>query len=152
MAPKRQAVVFFARMNSPTPLKISIVGDLSKARGHLEYSFNKAKQIQLVPELDESSLECLESFASRFSRFSEIAVSKYFRSLILQKDPGFRGSVIDLLNQAEKFAWIDSAASWRRIRELRNVAAHDYTSEDFLKLYKELIALTPHLLALSLAL
>lgn len=133
-------------------LKSMIVSDLAKARGHLEYSYLKVNKIKLVNALDEDSLESLESFGSRFSRFSEIAVSKYFRALILEKDPGYRGSVIDLLNQAEKYDWIESAEVWKRIRELRNVAAHDYTSEDFLKLYQELIDLTPHLLKLSLIL
>ncbi len=133
-------------------VKVTIVDDLGKARGHLEYSYQKAQKIKLVNPLTEESLEVLESFASRFSRFSEIAISKYFRSLILEKDPGFTGSIVDLLNCAEKFEWIRSAEKWKRVRELRNIAAHDYTTEDFLKLYREILDLTPHLLDLSLRL
>ena len=63
------------------------------------------------------------------------------------KDPSFRGSVIDLLNQAEKFAWITSAQTWTRIRELRNIAAHEYGIDDYMKLYQELMTLTPEILA-----
>jgi hypothetical protein len=65
----------------------------------------------------------------------------------LQLDPGFRGSFIDLLNLAEKNQLIASAKTWYRIRELRNVAAHEYEEDDLAKLYQELINLAPTILA-----
>lgn len=120
--------------------------DLLKAKGHLEYSYAKVRKIKLTDRMDEETLETLESFSSRFARFSDLAVSRYFRALSLEKDPAFRGSVIDLLNQAEKHGWIESAEKWKRIRELRNLAAHEYSSEDVLALYRELIGLTDELL------
>ncbi|MGZ3744779.1 MAG: hypothetical protein ACXWRA_13370, partial [Pseudobdellovibrionaceae bacterium] len=64
-------------------------------------------------------------------------------------DPAFRGSFMDLLNLSEKFGAIQSAAKWFRIRELRNVAAHDYAAEDFKALYQELLDLTPEILAVD---
>jgi hypothetical protein len=70
--------------------------------------------------------------------------------LILTKDPAFRGSVIDLLNQSEKFGWIEDANNWRRIRELRNIAAHEYTVDDLQDLYKELIELSPYILKVKI--
>ncbi len=48
---------------------------------------------------------------------------------------------------AEKYGWIPDAQTWRRIRELRNVAAHEYEAEDYKKLYQELIGLSSHLFA-----
>lgn len=128
-----------------TKLKQAVRVNLARARGHLDYSFRKVTGIPLSNELTEEQLEVLESFSSRFARYSDLIVSKYFRLLILEKDPAFRGSVIDTLNLAEKFGWIDNAVAWRRIRELRNVAAHDYEAEEYRKLYAELIALTPEL-------
>ena len=132
-------------------LKQKTESDLQRARQHLVYSFNKVSNITLSPMLSEEQLETLESFSSRFARFSDILISRYFRTLLLEKDPAFRGSVIDLINQAEKFSWIRSAVTWRRIRELRNVAAHEYTAEDYMKLYEELIRLTPELLSVIIA-
>ncbi len=134
------------------PLKEQSVQQLTKARKHLEYSFKKVSRLALNGPLTEEGLESLESFASRFARFSDIGIAKYFRSLALEKDPAFRGSVVDLLNQAEKYGWIESAATWIRIRELRNLAAHEYSPEDYRQLYEELIRLTPELLKLSLSL
>ncbi len=129
-------------------LKKQIEESVKKAQGHLSYSFNKIKTLKLeeIEGADEELLETLESFSSRFSRLSDIVISKYLRFLTYEADPGFRGTVIDTLNLAEKQGWIDSAKNWRRIRELRNVAAHEYTSEEYAKLYSELIGLAPILL------
>lgn len=131
-------------------IKNSIVKQLQKAKGHLEYSYRKVKAMRLANELTEEQLETLESFSSRFARFSDLIVSKYFRVLALEKDPAFRGSVIDLLNMAEKFGWVNDAKTWIRIRELRNVAANEYAIDDYKKLYAELIGLTPYLLNVPL--
>lgn len=127
--------------------KKAVVDSYLKARAHLEYSLAKVKAMKLDSPLGEQHLETLESFASRFARLSDILIAKYFRLLALEKDPAFRGSVVDLLNLAEKSGWIESAESWKRIRELRNIAAHDYQQEDVVSLYRELIDLAPALLA-----
>ncbi len=131
-------------------IKKVLVEDLKKLRKHLEYSYEKVAKISFDKEWREEELEVLESFSSRFSRFSDLIVSQYFRSLALEQDPGYRGAVIDQINLAEKNGWIDSAETWKRIRELRNIAAHEYEAEDYKKIYRELISLTPVLLKISL--
>jgi uncharacterized protein YutE (UPF0331/DUF86 family) len=129
-------------------LKNKIKQDLKKSQAHLDYSFAKVQKINLdeLSEQDNETLETLESFSSRFARFSDLVISRYLRFLATENDPAFRGTLIDLLHLAEKHGWIDSAQSWRRIRELRNIAAHEYSTEDYRKLYKELVQLCSHLL------
>ena len=131
-----------------TSLKEQIRKDLLAAIGHLEYSSNKIQKLNLLQKTswDEEELETLESFSSRFARVSDIFISKFLRFRILEEDPGFRGSLIDSLNFAEKINLIEDAKSWLRIRSLRNVAAHDYAASDLLQLFKELLSLTPTLL------
>mgnify|MGYP001562907376 CR=1 FL=1 len=126
-------------------LKIQIQTALKKSISHLQTSLLKVRKIDLdkAGELSEQDLEVLESFSSRFARSSDIAVSKYFRLLALEGDPGFRGTVIDLLNLAEKYSWISSAKTWQRIREIRNIAAHDYAEDELRLLYKEIVTLAP---------
>ncbi len=128
-------------------LRQKILEDLAGARKHLAYSHAKVVKIDLDAELGEEELETLESFSSRFARYSDLIVSKYLRFLAREKDPAFRGSVIDALNLGEKYGWISDKETWRRIRELRNVAAHEYEAEDYKELYKELLRLSDHLLA-----
>ncbi len=127
-------------------LKKKLIEDLRASRKHLEYSYRKARAIPLDGDLSEEFLEILESFSSRFARYSDLIVSRYLRLLAREKDPAFRGSVIDVINLGEKFGWIAEADVWRRIRELRNVAAHEYEAEDYRSLYRELLSLVPHLL------
>lgn len=64
-------------------------------------------------------------------------------------DPGFRGTLIDSLNLAEKHGLIADARKWRRIQELQNVASHDYASNDLKALFEEVKMLTPTILAIS---
>lgn len=131
-------------------LKKQIHLQLEKALGHLEYSYQKVQKMDLGKDLDEEALETLESFASRFARYSDLIVAKYFRLLAKEKDPAFNGSVIDLLNLAEKYNWIQSTENWKRIREIRNLAAHEYTLEDYTELYKEIFQLTPSLMEIDI--
>jgi len=124
--------------------------DLKNALSHLEYSHEKVGRLKLLDKSDwaEEELEVLESYSSRFARASDLFLSQYLRTLVLQKDPGFRGTFIDLLNLAEKSDLIDSAHFWFRIRALRNIAAHDYFSSNLRELYQELFSLTPRVLGI----
>lgn len=129
-------------------LSTKISEDLTKALGHLEYSFNKASGILKKSKLSEDDLEDLEGFGARFARASDIGVQKFLRFKVLEKDPGFRGGVIDVLNLSEKFGWIDSAMEWIRIRELRNVTAHEYSETEVRVLYSEILRLSSTVLRL----
>ncbi len=121
--------------------------DVALALKHLEYSFNKLQSFNFArTDWSEEELVVLESFSSRFARSSNVIISRLLRSYALASDPAFRGTLIDLLNLAEKQNWIASAKTWYRIRELRNIAAHEYTIEDFNVLLLELMRLTPTLL------
>jgi hypothetical protein len=131
-----------------TALVKKTIEDLTKALGHLEYSLTKASNILSLPALSEDYLEDLEGFGARFERASNIGIQKFLRLKVLEKDPGFRGGLIDILNEAEKSGWISSARDWARIRELRNVTAHEHTETENRELYAELVRLAPSILAL----
>ena len=133
-------------------LLAKIEDDLRKAFSHLRYSLLKAHKILSKPSLTEDELESLEGFGPRFARASDIAIQRFLRLKLLDQDPAFRGSVIDLLNSSEKCGWIESAGTWRRIRELRNVTAHEYSEIEARALYGEMAALAPEILKLERAL
>lgn len=122
---------------------------LEKALSHLEYSYNKVKQLPSnVDRLDNETLETWESFSARFSRVSDLFLSRYLRSTVLVNDPGFSGSLRDFVNQAEKLNVIDDANAWMEIRELRNISAHDYSENDLSEFFKRLIIECPKLLSI----
>ena len=127
-------------MTVTSDLKNSILADLARAKKRLEYSYKKvlSMNIDQILEEDDEALEVLESFSGRFGRFSDILLNKYFRLLAKERDPAFKGSAIDLINLAEKEGWIESATTWTRIRQLRNLAVYEYEAQDYQDFYKEL--------------
>ena len=76
---------------------------LLKALRHLEYSYKKVQNLpENIEKLDEEALETWESFAARFARVAEIFLTRYLRTVALLNDPGFSGTLRDLVNLAEK--------------------------------------------------
>lgn len=112
---------------------------LNKALGHLDYSYKKVSALSTEEDkLDEETLETWESFCARFTRVVDLFLTKYLRTFVLEQDPGFTGSLRDFVNQGEKFDLLKDAKNWMRIRELRNITAHEYTSEDLAKFLETL--------------
>lgn len=126
---------------------------LIKALQHLEYSYKIILDLTTNPlEMDERTLTEWESFAARFSRVTDVFLTRYLRTRVLLNDPGFTGSLRDFVNQAEKLQFIDDASQWMAIRELRNMAAHDYNEEDLENFFKSLLSHTPSVLKIKLLL
>jgi hypothetical protein len=77
--------------------------------------------VQTLPramdKLDQEQLEAWEGFTARFARVADSFLSKYLRTFVGEHEPGFRGSMRDYLNQAEKLGLIESAQLWAEIRE-----------------------------------
>ena len=123
---------------------------LLKALAHLEYSFNKIQSLtEDTAQLDEESLEVWESFSARFSRVSDIYLTKYVKSIVLKSDPGFSGVLRDYLNQGEKLGVVEDVEKWMEIRALRNISAHDYTEDELTEFFKQLKNYAPILIAIK---
>ena len=128
----------------------TLTAQLKKALSHLEYSFEKVQTLQPPGyESNDELLETWESFAARFARVADIFLARYIRTRVLIGDPGFRGTLRDFLNQAEKMELIRNSLDWLEIRELRNVLAHEYTESNIKELYLKLKELCPKLLTIK---
>lgn len=123
---------------------------LKKALGHLKYTYAK---IQSLPDdcelMNEEELETWESFAARFARVSDIFITRYLRTRILEEDPGFTGTIRDFLLKAEKMRLIDDTNEWLAIRELRNLAAHEYVEKGLTRFFRALKASAPSLFSIE---
>ena len=98
---------------------------------------------------DDLILQTLEALVARFSRTTDIFLARYVRTFVLIQEPGFRGTSLDYLNQAEKLNLISNTAIWAEIKELRNSAAHEYIAENMLVSFKKIIDFSPLLLRLG---
>ena len=117
---------------------------LDKSLLHLEFSFQKCKQLNLQGNLSEEEMEALDAFASRFARTSDIFTQKVVNTLLqlLEEDhPTF----IDRMNFCEKINAITSASDMVEIRALRNAISHEYRQVNLMELYEKILAHQPEL-------
>jgi uncharacterized protein YutE (UPF0331/DUF86 family) len=102
------------------------LSELHQARQHLDYSF---QQVAGLPESLEAvtpnQLESVEAFSSRFARTVDLLVNKVLRSLDrVELKP--EGTLLDVVNGAEKRGFVTRAADLREMKDVRNIIAHDY--------------------------
>jgi len=100
---------------------------LEKATEHLGYSIDRVRDLKGKSQWTPEELERFESLASRFSRLADLHIQRVMR-LIDDLELAPQGSLLDRIEWAEKRGWI-AARDLVRIRELRNLIAHEYAEE-----------------------
>jgi len=125
---------------------IEIIEMLTKSAGRLKYSYSKVQQIDLDKEdFTEGELETIESLCSRFARISDILLQKAFRFLDIYEFDGYDFPVPKRITLAERRKLIPSTETFKYIRELRNEVAHNYATDYYIELFKEIFKYTPTL-------
>lgn len=118
---------------------------LKQALPSFERSMVKCRNLDFTPPISFETEESLDALSSKFSRVSDIYTQKVIKTLIflLREDaPTF----LDRMNLCEKLAIIPSAEEMIAIRDLRNIIAHEYLSENLLEIYREIIHLADNLI------
>jgi hypothetical protein len=118
---------------------------LKQALPSFERSLVKCRDLDFTPPISFETEESLDALSSKFSRVSDIFTQKVLKTLIfvLREDaPTF----LDRMNLCEKLGIIPSAEEIIAIRDLRNIIAHEYLSENLVEIYTEIIQLSDNLL------
>ena len=118
---------------------------LKQALPSFERSLVKCRDLDFSLPISFETEESLDALSSKFSRVSDIFTQKALKSLIfvLREDaPTF----LDRMNLCEKLGIIPSAEELIAIRDLRNIIAHEYLSENLVEIYMEIIELSDNLL------
>ncbi len=100
--------------------------ELEAARRHLDYSAERVRDLPAnLQAISDAQLESAEAFTSRFARTVDLLVSKVLRGLdrVELKPPG---TLLDVVNGAERRGFVASAATLREMKSVRNEVAHDY--------------------------
>ena len=121
---------------------------LFKSLEYLDYSYKKVVKLKF-DTTDFEELETWECFMARFARSIDIFISKYLRSRVLFEEPGYRGSLRDFLNTAEKLGFIEDSLHWIELKEIRNMQAHEYTETKLAKFFKLALEKAPSVLKLK---
>jgi hypothetical protein len=124
-------------------------GHLQQACAHLSASQERTRDLtsRLHENLSTDELERLEALASRFARLADLLMQRILRLVDeIELVPG--GSLLDRIHRAEKRGWSAQAGDLARIRELRNLIAHEYAAEQLAQVYQAVAALTPSLIGM----
>ena len=70
----------------------------------------------------------MEAFTSRFSRSVDLVTNKVLRSLD-RVEMQHSGTLLDVVNRAEKRGFVESADQLREMKDVRNIIAHDYAGK-----------------------
>lgn len=111
----------------------------------LEKSLAKCAKLTPAPPQSFEDEETFDALTSRFARTADILTQKVLKTtvLLLREDaPTF----IDRMNLCEKLGMIPSAEELIAIRDLRNMIAHEYATENLLELYADTVSASPALL------
>lgn len=92
--------------------------------------------------------DAVETLTSRYARTSDILIQKIFRS-IDKVELEERGTMIDVVNRADKRGLFESVNEIRAIRDLRNQIAHEYSKEELEKLFADVMRFTPRLQSIA---
>jgi len=124
-------------------LKEELTG-LAQATAHFDYSVTRCADLIDRKELPPEQLERLESLTSRFARLADLLTQRIFR-LFDEIELTGSSTVLDRIYRAEKRGWVN-ATQMVRIRELRNLIAHEYAADKMLGIYRAVLILAPALL------
>lgn len=117
---------------------------LAEAERWLRRSHAQCSQIAISSPLSDPEFDAFETLTSRFARVSDMVLQKVFRSIDrLELEDG--GTLLDVLNRAEKRGLVTSADQFRELRELRNEIAHEYALDDLKVLFASVLEHTPTL-------
>lgn len=127
-------------------LLIEIIGQLEEAARHLEKSMERAASFG-IDATSENALIEFEALTSRFARAVDILIHKVYRSIdAVEFIDG--GTLVDVINRADKRKLIDSVKEMRLLKDIRNDIAHEYIAERIKLLHQEVLERTPKLLLL----
>lgn len=114
----------------------------------LRRSYEKCSLIGVRQSYSEDEFDEFENLAGRFARTTDLIVNKVFRSIdAVELEEG--GTVIDIVNRAEKRALVRSADRVRDLKDLRNDIVHEYETDDLRALFRQVLEATPELFEIA---
>lgn len=128
-------------------MKANLEG-MRKSVEWLRRSHVKCARIGIQKSYSVDEFDAFENLASRFARTIDIIVNKVFRSIdAMELEDG--GTLIDVINRAEKRALIDSADRIKELKQLRNDIVHEYETDDLQDLFSQALEAAPELFVIA---
>lgn len=135
-------------MSKPTSSRVlqENLAGLRQALATLGRTWQQAQSLGPGPDFADHELDLIEVLAARFARTTDFLINKVLRSLDrFELEP--EGTLIDVINRAEKRGVVADARDLRRMKELRNEIVHEYLPSQQIELFAALKIQVPKLLA-----
>ena len=121
---------------------------MRKSLAWLKRSHEKCSRIGVKQRYMEDEFDDFENMVSRYARTLDVIVNKVFRSIdAVELEDG--GTLLDVVNRAEKRGIVDSAERVRGLKDLRNDIVHEYETDDLPALFLQTLEAIPELFAIA---
>lgn len=121
---------------------------LEKSLNWLKRSYEKSMEVNFKIVLSEEEFDVMENLTSRYSRAVDLIISKIFRSIdAVELEES--GTILDIVNRAEKRGLIDSSGRLRELKDLRNEIVHEYETDDLVDTFEAVRNNVPEILSIA---
>jgi len=121
------------------------INKLNLSAEWVQRSYEQTKAIERKDVYSIDEFDKLENLASRYARTTDMLVNKVLRSIDTVESEDI-GSIIDIMNRAEKRGIVESAELLHIIKDLRNNIVHEYQITEITKFFTDVIKYSPVLL------
>ncbi len=114
----------------------------------LRRSYDACLRIGIRQTYTEEEFDAYENLSGRYARTVDVIISKVLRSIdAVELEDG--GTLIDVVNRAEKRGLVASADLLRDRKDLRNDIVHEYETDDLRGLFRQVLEATPLLFSIA---
>ncbi len=127
---------------------IENIKSMDKSLKWLKRSYQKSLNVDFKGVLSEEEFDIMENLTSRYSRAIDLIISRIFRSIdaVELEDSG---TLLDVVNRAEKRGLIDSSSRLRELKDLRNEIVHEYETDDLVDTFEAVRSNVPELISIA---
>jgi len=118
---------------------------LNLSVGWVERSYKQTSKIEPKETYTADEFDKLENLASRYARTTDMLVNKVLRNIDTVEFED-SGTIIDIMNRAEKRGIVPSAELLRTIKDLRDNIVHEYKIAEITRFFDDIRRYTPMLL------
>ena len=113
----------------------------------VRHSYEQTSTIEPKTGYTTEEFDKLENLTSRYARTTDMLVNKVLRSIDTVELEDI-GTIIDIMNRAEKRGIVSSAELLHTIKDLRNNIVHEYKIAEITRFFADVQKYTPLLLGI----
>ncbi|MDR0731088.1 MAG: hypothetical protein LBF63_05410 [Treponema sp.] len=122
--------------------KISL---LSQSADWVKRSYEQCIKIGAKHDYSKDEFDKFENLTSRYARTTDMLINQTLRSLDTVELVD-SGTIIDIMNRAEKRGIVESSQTLHELKDLRNEIAHEYQIAQIEQFFESVLTATPILL------